>query len=151
MNDNYAVVTIDLRGQGETGRGERDEILGDWKQFYLAYLMGKSLVGPRTEDALATGHFVANYDKPAGERREVHLVGVGQAGIVALHAAAMNPDLFTSVTIKDVPKSWTEIVGSQDLQGQLDSIVHGALRVYDLPDLVRLAGPEKVKFETSAE
>jgi len=147
IKENYAVVTIDLRGQGETGQGERDKVLGNWKQFYLAYLMGKSLVGPRTEDALAAGHFVANYEKPVGKRRDVHLVGVGQAGIVALHAAAMNPDLFTTVTIKGAPKSWTEIVGSQQLQGQLDSVVHGALRVYDLPDLVRLAGPEKVKFE----
>jgi len=152
VNDGYAVVTLDLRGQGETGSGTRDEVLGDWKQFYLAYLQGQSLVGPRAEDAIAGAKFIANYALPTDTKRGVHLVGVGQAGIVALHAAAMYPDVFLSVTIKDVPTSWVDVVSNQNAKGQLDSIVNGALRVYDLPDLVRLAGgPDKVKFENSGE
>ncbi len=151
VNDGYAVVTIDLRGQGETGTGNRTDVLGDWKLFYLAYLQGKSLVGPRTEDAIAGAKFIAHYALKPGTTRDVHLVGVGQAGIVALHAAAMHPELFASVTIRNAPKSWTDLAGSQNVQGQVDSIVHGALRVYDIPDLVRLAGKDKVKFESAEE
>lgn len=147
VNDGYAVVTIDLRGQGETATGKRDELLTDWKTYSLAYLLGKPLVGLRVEDALAGGHFVAYYQKPKDKPRRVHLVGVGQAGIVALHAAALRPELFASVTLRDTPRNWSSVVKQSTPQGQLDSVVHGALEVYDLPDLVRLVGEDKVRFE----
>ena len=147
VNDGYAVVSIDLRGQGETGSGKRDAVLSDWKTYYLGYLLGKSLMGKRVEDALAAGNFVAYYQKKKDDPRRVHLVGVGQAGIVALHAAALNPKLFASVTLRDTPRDWTSVVGQSIPAGQLDSTVHGALEVYDLPDLVRLAGEEKVRYE----
>ena len=147
ISEGYAVVTVDLRGQGETGTGNRDATLTDWKTFYLNYLLGKSLVGLRVEDALAAADFVAFYQKKRDSPRKVHLVGVGHAGIVALHAAALNPDLFASVTLKKTPRSWASVVRLKSPAGHLDSTVHGALEVYDLPDLVRLVGKDKVRFE----
>ena len=125
---------------------KRDPLLGDWKTYYLSYVLGKSLLGGRVEDALAAADFVAFYQRKKDNPREVHLVGVGQSGIIALHAAAMRPDLFTSVTLKNTPHDWTSVVSNPTPIGMLDSTVHGALNVYDLPDLVRLAGNEKVKF-----
>ncbi len=147
ISEGYAVVTVDLRGQGETGSGSRDATLTDWKTYYLSYLLGKSLVGLRVEDALAAADFVAFYQKKRDSPRKVHLVGVGHAGIVALHAAALNPDLFASVTLKRTHRSWASVVRLKSPAGHLDSTVHGALQVYDLPDLVRLAGKDKVRFE----
>ena len=145
--DGYAVVSVDLRGQGETATGKRDELLTDWKTYYLAYLLGKPLLGLRVEDALAAGQFVAYYQKPKDKPRHVHLVGVGQAGIVALHAAALRPELFASVTLRHTPRDWSSVVERSVPQGQLDSVVHGALQAYDLPDLVRLVGKDKVRYE----
>jgi cephalosporin-C deacetylase-like acetyl esterase len=147
VSEGYAVVTVDLRGQGETGTGKRDATLTDWKTYYLSYLLGKSLVGMRVEDALAAADFVAFYQKKRDAPRKVHLVGVGHAGIVALHAAALNPKLFASVTLKKTPRSWASVVRLKSPAGHLDSTVHGVLGVYDLPDLVRLAGKDKVRFE----
>lgn len=147
MGDGYAVVSVDLRGQGESASGKRDDLLGDWKTYYLSYLLGDSLLGKRVEDALAAGHFVAYYQKKKDNPRRVHLVGVGQAGIVALHAAAMNPDLFASVTLRNTPRDWSSLVSEKIPAGALDTTVHGALTVYDLPDLVRLAGDDKVRYE----
>lgn len=147
ISEGYAVVTVDLRGLGETGIGDRDETLTDWKTYYLSYLLGKSLVGLRVEDALAAADFVAYYQKKRDSPRKVHLVGVGHAGIVALHAAALNPELFASVTLKQTPESWASVVRLKSPAGHLDSTVHGVLGVYDLPDLVRLAGRDKVRFE----
>ena len=143
----YAVVTVDLRGQGETGSGKRDATLTDWKTYYLSYLLGKSLMGMRVEDALAAADFVAFYQKKRDAPRKVHLVGVGNAGIVALHAAALNPGLFASVTLRDTPRDWASVVRQTTPAGHLDSTVHGVLETYDLPDLVRLAGKDKVRFE----
>ena len=147
VNDGYAVVSVDLRGQGETASGSRSELLTDWKTYYLAYLLGKPLLGLRVEDAMSAGHFVAYYQKPKDKPRQVHLVGVGQAGIIALHAAALRPELFASVTLRDTPRDWSSLVEQSVPSGQLDSVVHGALEVYDIPDLVRLIGEDKVTFE----
>ncbi len=143
------VVTADLRGQGETASGKTDPLLGDWRTMFLGYLLGKSLTGVRTEDALSAGYYVAYYETPPDKPRAVHLIGTGQSGIVALHAAAMRPELFTSVTLRDTPEDWTGVVSQSVPAGQLESVVHGALAVYDLPDLVRLAGSGKVRREQS--
>lgn len=142
LSENRVVVSVDLRGQGETGAGRSDELLGDWKTYYLAYLLGKPLVGIQTEDALAAAHFIANYQ--TDEPRRVHLVGVGNAGIVALHAAALEPERFASVTLRDAARDWASIVQTPVPKGRLTTAVHGALEMYDLPDLENLAGAEKV-------
>jgi cephalosporin-C deacetylase-like acetyl esterase len=147
VKDGNLVVSVDLRGQGETGSGKRNEHLGDWKTYYLAYLLGKSLTGMRVEDAFAAGHFAGVYQGQENEPRPVHLVGVGQAGIVALHAAALRPELFASVTLHDTPHDWASVVPQPNPAGHLDSAIHGALEVYDLPDLVRLVGEEKVSYD----
>jgi hypothetical protein len=124
-------------------------LLGDWKNYYLAYLLGQSLIGLHTEDALAGGQFVANYKTKTPRR--VHLVGVGRAGIAALHAAALEPDLFASLTLRRTLDSWSEVVSQPVPQGRLTSAVHGALRTYDLPDLRRSMDPAKVHVERDSK
>ena len=147
VKEGTLVVSVDLRGQGETRSGERDKQLGDWKTYYLAYLLGKSLTGMRVEDAFAARHFASVYQSNKNEPRPVHLIGVGQAGVVALHAAALCPELFASVTLRNSPHDWASVVRQTNPAGQLDSTIHGVLEVYDLPDLVRLAGEDKVRYE----
>lgn len=147
VKEGYVVVSVDLRGQGETALSANpaDPLLGDWRSFYLAYLLGKSVVGMHTEDTLMAGHFLAYYQTKPDKPRKVHLIGVGRAGIVALHAAALEPELFASVTLRDVPNDWSSVVGNTAPVGRLTDTVHGALRVYDLPDLRRVIGESKLK------
>lgn len=133
------VVTIDLRGQGETADPEGAD------SEALARLLGKSLLGMRVEDTLAAGHFVAYYQTT--EPREVHLIGVGQSGMTALHAAALRPDLFSTVTLHGVARDWLELIEATAAKEPLASIAPGALSLYDLPDLVRLIGEERVTWE----
>jgi cephalosporin-C deacetylase-like acetyl esterase len=149
VGDGYVVVAVDLRGQGETASGKTDKLLGEWKSFYLAYLLGKPLVGMHAEDVLVTGRFVANYETK--QPRKVHLVAVGNTGIAALHALALEPELFASVTLRGTPESWSSVVGQKAPAGLLTSTVHGALRAYDLPDLVRSIGQDKIRIEPSKE
>jgi hypothetical protein len=145
VKEGSVVVAIDLRGTGETAAARADALIGDGKTYFLAYLLGQSLVGLQTEDALAGGLFVANYKTKTP--RKVHLVGVGRAGIAALHAAALAPDLFASVTLRRTLEAWSPIVKQSAPQRQLTTTVHGALLTYDLPDLVRSLDPGKVKIE----
>lgn len=147
VREGSVVVAVDLRGCGETASDKLDRTLGRWKTYYLAYLLGKPLVGLQVEDALAAAHFVAYYETK--DPREVHVVGVGQAGLAALHAAALRPELITSVTLRNVPRDWSTVVRQTAPLGHLTGTVHGALAVYDLPDLVRLAGVDKVRYVES--
>lgn len=147
VHQGFVVVAIDLRGTGETAAGKPDAVLGDWKHFYTAYLLGQSLVGLHTEDALAAGHFVAYYKRK--DPRRVHLVGVGRAGIAALHAAALGDNLFASLTLRDAPAAWSPVVSQSTPAGLLPHTVHGALATYDLTDLVKSLEPKKVYVESA--
>jgi hypothetical protein len=108
-------------------------------------LLGQPLLGLHTEDALIGAQFVANYKTKTPRR--VHLVGVGRAGIVAVHAAALEPNLFASVTLRRMLPSWSSVVRQPVPQGMLTTTVHGALKTYDLPDLIRSLDPNKVHIE----
>jgi hypothetical protein len=72
---------------------------------------------------------------------------VGEAGPAALHAVALEPDLFASLTLRRSLVSWSNVVHTPVTQGALINCVHGALKTYDLPDLVSLAGPARVTVE----
>jgi hypothetical protein len=144
VDEGHVVVSVDLRGQGETSSEPPDPLLSDWKTYSLAYLLGRPLIGMQVEDVLTAANFVAYYQ--TDEPREVHVIGIGQSGLAALHAAALRPEIFTSLTLHKTPREWTSMLQERVPTGQLDSVVHGALRVYDLPDLVRLAGTEKIQY-----
>ncbi len=149
VKEGFVVLAVDLRGQGETAEGKPDPTLGDWKTFFTAYLLGQSMIGGHTEDILSAAHWAAHYKTQTP--REVHLIANGQCGIAALHAAALESDLFTSLTLRDTPRSWQAIVGSVELAPLLTATVHGALQYYDLPDLLELAGRDKVRFKDNNE
>jgi hypothetical protein len=114
--------------------------------FYHSYLLGRSLVGMWTEDALVCARFLAGYEAKDASRK-VHLIGLGVAGIPALHAAALEPQLFASLTLRRTLASWTSVLREPAAKDQLITTVHGALKVYDLPDLVAAFGKDKVVIE----
>lgn len=147
VDEDFVVVSVDLRGQGETGSPRADGTLGDWRKYFLAYLLGQSLIGKQTEDALATARWIAYYETETP--RPVHLVAVGKAATVALHAAALEPDLFASVTLRDPPESWSDLIGNPVPRGALPRTVHGALRYYDIPDLTKLIDADKLTLPST--
>jgi len=115
-------------------------------EFFAAYLLGKSLVGLRAEDILCCARFLAEYSSE-GRPRKIHLVGVGAAGVPALHAAALEPELFALITLRRTLVSWADVVRTPICPAQLPNTVHGALKVYDLPDLRALIEPGKLIIE----
>jgi cephalosporin-C deacetylase-like acetyl esterase len=145
VKEGHVVVAVDLRGVGETGPAKVDTLLGNSRTYFLAYLLGQSFVGLHTEDILTARSFVTNYKTKTP--RPVHLIAVGNQSVAALHSAALAPDAFASVTLKSPLKAWSPVVKQSAPAGLLTTTVHGALRTYDLPDLVRAIGPEKLKIE----
>lgn len=150
------VLAAELRGIGETetGRGRRDYGYGrfgpDNREIFLAYLMGRSFVGMRVADVFSWTEVLRGLQKAAAPR-ELDLVAVGEAAIPALHASALAPDAFRTVTLRRMIPSWEAIVRATETFDQAVNIVHSALRHYDLPDLVVLAGKGKVAQQEPAD
>jgi hypothetical protein len=69
------------------------------------------------------------------KRSPVRLIAVGNVGIPAPHAAALEPELFQSIRLSRTLISWSNVIRSRLNEGQLAGTVHGALVHYDLPNL----------------
>ena len=138
VNHGETVMAVDIRGLGETQGGvlgDRDDKLGlEWKDAFTAYLLGTSYLAKRAEDILVCGRFAATYG--GGAPRKVNLVAVGQTVPAALHAAALEPGLFKTVTLRGGLVTWSDALSTPLAANLLINVVHGALRVYDLTDLL---------------
>ena len=135
-----SVLAVDLRGTGQTQAAATDSGYSDeFKDAYLAYLLGRSYVGMRAEDVLVCARYAA--ERAAGGREGVvRLVAVGNVGIPALHAAALEPSLFRSVTLSRSLISWSNVIHNRLNKGLVTHVVHGALAHYDLPNLAATLG-----------
>ncbi len=139
---NKTVYAVDLRGLGQTqGVGAKyydHNLFGtDGIDYYFAYLLGKSYVGMRTEDLLA----VARELRSRNEGKPVELVASGETvSLVALHAAAVEPTLFSGLKLDKPVRTWFDVVKEGSSPYPITNIVHGALLDYDVPELQRLAG-----------
>jgi dienelactone hydrolase len=154
VRQGHLVLAVDLCGIGETAADAAEEgrrrhwsepLFGpDGEEFWLAYLLGESLIGLRTEDALAAAKFLQHYRTSGNEPRTVRVVGIGRAGLPALHAVALERERFLSLTLEGTLSSWQEVVEAPLGNEHLTETVHGALQVYDLPDLIDSIGKERV-------
>jgi cephalosporin-C deacetylase-like acetyl esterase len=145
----FAVTAIDLRGMGDTEpvaphKGLSRNFIADWKEVYLSLALNRPLLGQRVGDLLAVRAAI----DPEG--RGVHLVGVGAAAPVVLHAAALEPR-FTNVTLDAMVTSWTDVALTPLAKNQLTNVIPGALNVYDLPDLAGAIAPRPLSIRRSAD
>ena len=144
--DETALV-VSVRGTGATqrhgSRGSYDEIAGpDWPWSSLADMLGESFVGLRAEDILACARY-ASETLNAGQ--PIELLSIGETGVPALHAAALEPQLFAHVRITQSLSSWAEVVGNPHARNQQINTVFAALHSYDLPDLAALLPAGKLE------
>lgn len=134
------VLALDVRGFGETAPAPpaaKPSYFGsDFKETYLALHLNRPLLGQRVYDVLAvTAHL--NSNRSLFPRVPTVLWGIQNGGPVAMHAAAFEPHCDGVVTVRSV-QSWASVVRSPINYDQLTSVVPGALKSYDLPDLAPL-------------
>jgi len=134
----HATCFVDLRGYGETKTSDKrweDTVGGVWCDYTRAFLLGRSYVGMRSDDIGSTVKFIASQ---YGDDIPLNLQARGGATVPALHAAALNSDTFVKVYLEDGIPSWQAIAGDPYAKHQLVNAVHGALRLYDLPELATM-------------
>ncbi len=128
------VVAVDLRGWGETKakaspHGNLNEYASDeWQDAFLALHTGKTLLALRAQDVLSAAAYCAGL--PGGDDG-VSVIGVGAAGPVVLHAAALDARIKEVITDGGLA-SWSLVQRETLAQRQLPSVVVGALHHYDL-------------------
>jgi cephalosporin-C deacetylase-like acetyl esterase len=138
LREGKIVVAVDLRGLGETqavgGTYFNHKQFGtDGTDFYLAYLLGRTYVGMRTDDLLTIAS-IRRGNLP------FDVIASGEiSGLIALHAKAIEPSLIGTVTLETPLRSWYDVVRDGESPYPITNLVHGALRFYDIPDLERLA------------
>jgi dienelactone hydrolase len=140
-----ALWAVDVRGTGETQQTDPPYAPGfgpNLNECMTAYLLGRSFLAMRAEDILVCARSAA----ALAPTHTVDLVAVGNVGVPALHAAALEPQLFSSVRIVRALGEWASVIECRIHEDQLVNAVHGALAVYDLPDLTAMLG-SKVKIE----
>ena len=131
------VLTVDLRGYGETQQLNQPYFSNahfgqDGCDCYFAFNLNKTYVGFRAEDLYSLNRFLRKELKATG----VECIAVNEASIPALHAEFCEPETFDRLTVVNTLASWTNMVENGGYSTTpFASVVHGALQVYDLPEL----------------
>ena len=135
----HTVVSVEISCTGETRGSKFSEQFGSWQTFYLSYILGRSLVALRAEDVLK---LAVSMDGSGIVRKgtKMNLMAIGDAAIAALHAVALEPDLFAQLQLFERRSSWTAMLEESQPNRCFEDVIHGALKVYDLPELERLCG-----------
>ncbi|MBI1916880.1 MAG: alpha/beta fold hydrolase [Planctomycetes bacterium] len=147
----YTVLCLDLRGMGTTAPGKlaskRPNYFGvDSREAFLSLHLNRPLLGQRVRDVLA----VINYLARAEEFPGIHLVAVGLAAPVGLHAAALD-DRIKRLTLEQSVVSWSAVVRTPISHNQLTNVVPGVLAFYDLPDLAASLAPRPLTLASTRD
>ncbi len=159
ISKGHYVLSIDLSGMGETAvkpwrYGKTTPFMGvNAAECFIAQMLGKSMMARRAEEIILIQKEFEHFFLSAfnSHLRSYHLIAAGEAIIPTLHAAALTDDakIFKTVTLRNSINSWHDVIQKPEMKNQFINTVHGALRVYDLPDLRKSLKHTKLIIETT--
>jgi dienelactone hydrolase len=142
LDRHWTILAPDLRATGET-RPANDAIRGapDHNSAEHGLWVGRPLLGQWVFDVQCLLDWLAL--QPGLDRRRFAVVGLGQAGVVAVCAAGLFNDQVTAVAALGTPVSY--ITEEEYPNGiRMGLLAPGILRVGDIPHLAALAAPQKL-------
>ena len=151
VRSGHVILSVDVRGAGETDPRDRRTLkpLTSYEPQQFRYdslavrcaQAGTTMLALRTADVIAATDFLGSHAETRG--RPIVLVGEGLGGLWALTAAAFDAQAAGVVCVATIP-SYKPIVGSRYYKSRDYFWVPGALRDFDIPDLMALAAPRPV-------
>ncbi len=142
-----SIILCDLNGIGETA--DKPELNDakfynkEYRNAMLALHIGESMVGQRAAGILALMDFIASIPEYKNVPVEINATGI--ATLPALHAALLN-DNIKSVKLFGGINSYKEILDHPLEKNWYSYVIPDVLEFYDIPDLVKLVGAERVKI-----
>ena len=110
--------------------------------FYLlglrAELVGKTLLGMRTDDVLRSVDYLAA--RKDVDPNDITAEASGHQALVLLHAAILDPRL-KHITLHALPPTYTQLLATPLPLDAPQDLLPGVLLHYDTPDLLRALGP----------
>jgi dienelactone hydrolase len=116
--------------------------LGSFNLLSLrAFLVGKTIVGIRADDALEAADWLFANEQSAS----LTIHAAGALGIVALHAAVLDTRI-SRVEVDDSLPTYRSMVDEPLHRNASELVIPGVLKKYDVPDLVRAIAPRQVRI-----
>jgi dienelactone hydrolase len=140
----FVVLAIDMRGTGETQFGETQQgsdyprYFGDFDSAMTALLIGKPLVGMRAQDVSRGVDLLTA--QPDVDPDRIYAYGREEGGVPLLYAAVLD-ERIKKIAIEGTLVSYQSVITNRIHRQVLESTVRGALKDYDLPDLVAALAP----------
>jgi cephalosporin-C deacetylase-like acetyl esterase len=141
----FVVLAVDTRGIGEMRATHNPDeandtyrLFGDYGNAMEAFLIGRTLVGMRAQDVSRGVDLLTARAEVDANR--IYGFGVGPGAVVLLHEASLD-DRIKEVVLDEMLVSYHAVTSHRLHNGFYESLVPGALRVYDLPDLVVVLAP----------
>ncbi len=137
LQQGYAVLLPDLRGTGET----TDQPAFNNTKFYnkeyrnvmSSLHLGRPLIGQRVTDLL----LLLDYLQGTFRESKITVRASGKMALVALHTAAID-ERISHLQADHYLDSFTDIIRHVMEKDQYSDVVPGALRYYDIPDLLQI-------------
>lgn len=150
----YQVLAPDVRGKGESGREiEINEQFAewfarDWQIAFMALQVKKNLVGMRALDLVRAVDVLLTWERIKVSK--VVAVGRGSGCIPLLHAAVLD-ERIAGLVLDGGLWSWETMINSHLHRGQLDNVILGVYREYDLPLLAASLAPRPLALSNPAD
>jgi hypothetical protein len=144
VRNGFTVLAPDMIGIGEMGpgifTGDADIDSISYNLWYTSMLIDRSIVGIRAGDVVRLTRLLKKNNKIS----EVYGVAMKEMAPVLLHAAAFDQDI-TRIALIESYSSYQSIVMNRFYNPKfVHSIVPGALKAYDLPDIAASLAPRKL-------
>lgn len=132
-----AVLTVDLRGWGDSAPAETPYDIAGWAAperwvSYVSAALGDPIFAMRVRDGLAALAWLRAH--PAVDPQRLVVGGRGMGGLVALHVGAVDGRV-AGVFSLDAPATFESLATSPDYAWPLDAFLPHVLRHYDIPEL----------------
>ena len=108
----------------------------EYRNAMVSMHIGRPIMGQRVVDILTLLDFCSEHEFLKGHPVKVFANGI--YGPVAIHAAYLD-ERINSVEIKHSVKTWKEYIERPMQWDMYSNVLYGALKYYDLPDLIRLS------------
>jgi cephalosporin-C deacetylase-like acetyl esterase len=154
VTSGMVVLSIDARGFGETqvnpdvNSKEFDHYFGDFRDAMTALLVGRTMVGMRALDITRGVDLLSA--RQGIDRDRIYAYGRKGGSVPALYAAVLDRRI-SKVVLEDMLSSYDSVVENKIHRQVFESVVPGALKFYDLPDLVAALAPRKVSIVSGAD
>jgi cephalosporin-C deacetylase-like acetyl esterase len=141
------VLSIDARGFGETkintevNSRDFDRYFGDFDSAMTALVVGKSMVGMRALDITRGVDLLSS--RPEVDANRIYVYGKDGGTVPALYAATLDRRI-RKVALEGMLSSYDSVVKNRVHRQVFETVVPGALKFYDLPDLVATLAPREV-------